>query len=69
MYNFKREFRNKLLSGATITYVANKIGITPKYLGDILAGRTSCAKKTAYLICKCICFEAEISDYFIRVEE
>ena len=69
MYMFKKSKKAELLSGRTITYVANKIGITPNYLTAILNNKRGCSKLVAHCITKCFCQEAEIIDYFIKKEE
>lgn len=66
MYVFKENEKVNLLSGRTITYVANKIGITSSFLTSILNGKRHCSKPIAYCIVKCLCQEAEIEDYFVR---
>lgn len=44
------------------------IGITQPTLSKILNGKVACRKVTAYCITKYINAEAEIEDYFDRVE-
>lgn len=68
MYRFKKEFKDKLLGENTIAEVANTIGITPKWLGDILAERAECSKVLALIITKLIDEDKEIEDYFSRKE-
>lgn len=68
MYIFNKLEKAKLLSGRTITYVANKIGVTGAFLTSILNGKRGCSKTVAYCIVKCLCQEAEIEDYFTRKE-
>lgn len=64
MYWFKKTEKAKILQGRTITYVANKIGITNTFLTSVLNGNRSCSKTIAYCIVKCLCQDAEIEDYF-----
>lgn len=64
MYIFKETEKAKILQGRTITYVADKIGITNTFLTSILNGKRSCSKPIAYCIVKCLCQDAEIEDYF-----
>ena len=68
MYKFNEEEKAKLLDGRTITYIAKKIGITNSFLTSILNGKRSCSKIVAFSIVKCLCQEAEINDYFEKVE-
>lgn len=69
MYKFKKDEKVNLLQGRTITYVANKIGITPAFLTSVLNNRRNCSKTVAYAIVKCLCQEAEIADYFDIVKK
>lgn len=69
MYKFKEEEKAKILSGRTITYVANKIGVTPTFLTSVLNGKRTCSKTVAFCIVKCLCQEAEIEDYFDKKGE
>lgn len=64
MYIFNKTEKTNILSGRTITYVANKIGVTPTFLTSVLNGKRTCSKTVAYCIVKCLCQEAEIEDYF-----
>lgn len=64
MYYFKETEKARALSGRTITYVANKIGVTAPFLTSVLNGKRHCSKLTAYCITKCLCQESEIEDYF-----
>lgn len=69
MYRFKNDEKINLLQGRTITYVANKIGITPSFLTAVLNNKRDCSKTVAYAIVKCLCQDAEIIDYFNIVEK
>ena len=64
MYKFKIE-------GLEInkTKASKIIGISRVYLTDILNQRKSCTKVIAYCITKYLNQEAEIEDYFIRIEK
>lgn len=64
MYIFKENEKAKILEGRTITYVANKIGVTTPFLTSVLNGKRTCSKLVAYCIVKCLCQNAEIEDYF-----
>ena len=50
------------------TIASEIIGLTRQYLTDILNGKKNCKKYLAYAIVKYIDEEAEILDYFERVE-
>ncbi len=49
--------------------VANQIGLHPDTLRKVLNGKVKCSKLVAYCITKFIDSNAEIDDYFERVEE
>ena len=66
MYLFNKTEKANILSGRTITYVANKIGVTPTFLTSVFNGKRTCSKTVAYCIVKCLCQEAEIEDYFVK---
>lgn len=68
MYKFNEKEKANLLSGRTITYVAKKIGITNTFLTSVLNGKRTCSKTIAFCIVKCLCQDAEIEDYFIKIE-
>lgn len=65
-YLFKEElnldFRDRKKAGT-------EIGILPNTLGLILRGQLRCSKQTAYYITKLLFKEAEIEDFFVRVEK
>ena len=65
MYIFKKTEKTNILQGRTITYVANKIGVTSAFLTSVLNGNRTCSKPIAYCIVKCLCQNAEIEDYFV----
>ena len=69
MYEFKVELKEQLLEGRTITYVANKVGISRDRLNRILNARVITKKLTAYCIVKACDKDAEIDDYFVRKEK
>ena len=56
------------LKGETQRKVAEKIGITEQTLSKILNRKMACSKMIAYCIVKINNSEAEIEDYFERVE-
>lgn len=67
MYRFKEVEKAKVLQGRTIKYLAdNKLHITREYLSNILGGKVGCSYRTAHDICKCICLEAKVEDYFTK---
>lgn len=68
MYYFNETKKAKILSGRTITYVAKKIGVTNTFLTSVLNGKRACSKTVAYCIVKCLCYEAEIEDYFEKIK-
>lgn len=68
MFEFKKELKKELLDGRTSIYVAKKIGITRQQLDNILNGKTTTGKTTAYCIVKSCNPDAEIEDYFVRVK-
>ena len=49
--------------------VADQIGLHPDTLRKVLNGKVECSKLVAYCITKFIDSNAEINDYFERVEE
>ena len=69
MWFFKETEKAKILSGRTITYVADKIGVTSSFLTGVLNGKRYCSKTVAYCIVKCLCQDAEIEDYFYKKGE
>jgi hypothetical protein len=56
--------KDNLLRGRTITEVSKIIGISNKWLGDILSARKGTIKITAYCIAKEISPDYEIKDCF-----
>ena len=69
MWTFKETEKAKILQGRTITYVANKIGVTSAFLTSVLNAKRECSKTVAYCIVKCLCQDAEITDYFYKKGE
>ena len=55
------------LKGETQRKVAEKIGVTEQTLSKILNRKMACSKMIAYCIVKINNSEAEIEDYFERV--
>ena len=47
---------------------SEEIGISREYLTQIVNGKTTCTKKTAYCITKFLNGNAEIKDFFVREE-
>ena len=66
MYTFKTLQKEELLSGRTITYVSQLIGLSNPHLTNILNGKINCTKVTAYCIVKVLHKDKEIEDFFIR---
>ena len=69
MFIFKVNVKEKYLQGRTTKYLSKIVGITPGYFGNILNGKTTIPKATAYAITKAGNENAEIQDYFIRKGE
>lgn len=75
MYKFRKEKLDILMDGRTVTYIAEKLGISREYLRKILANEKNCDKKTAIVISSFDDFisdlrlEERISYYFELVEE
>lgn len=68
MYLFDETKKAEALGGRTIVFIAKKIGMTAPFLTQILKGTRTCSKPFAYAITKCLCPEAEINDYFTRID-
>lgn len=69
MYKIKRELKDLLLDGRTISNLAKKVGVSRVHLSYILNGKVATTKMTAYVIVKCCNPEAEIEDYFYKKGE
>ena len=67
MYKIRRELKEELLDGRTISNVAKKVGISRVHLSYIINGKLNTTKTTAYAIVKSCNSESEIQDYFERV--
>ena len=65
MYKFKTEKYKEIIEKYKINGIAEKIGITPTYLSQILNNKKDCKKTVAYCIVKAIDSNAEINNYFI----
>lgn len=51
MYKLRnKKLRKELLNGRTITYVANKIGVTISFLSTVLQGKKTCRKQIALIL-------------------
>ena len=68
MWKFKVELKEDLLDGRTLTYIANKIGITLSNLSLILNGVKTTRKITAYSIIRGCEKEGKVEDYFIEIK-
>ncbi len=66
MYRFIKDKKKDLLAGRTITYVAEQVGLSRVALANILLGKFTTKKSTAYIITKLCNAEKEIADYFTR---
>jgi len=70
MYYFKETEKAKILQGRTIKYLAEeKLHISRAYLNQILNGKRGCSIRLADNITKCICFNANLNDYFDKKGE
>ena len=51
MYKLRnKKLRKELLNGRTITYVANRIGVTISFLSTVLQGKKTCRKQIALIL-------------------
>ena len=64
MYYFKEDKKDELLKGKTNVLVADRIGLSPKWLGDIILRRVGTTKLTAYCITKETNCHYEITNCF-----
>lgn len=64
MYRFKQDIEYKINQ----TIASKVIGITQPTLSNILSGKVACRKVVAFCITKYLDENAEIEDYFERVE-
>ena len=70
MYYFKETERAKVLSGRTVTYMAEKmLHISKGYLTSILNGKRGCSIRLAENIAHCISWSANLEDYFYKKGE
>ena len=69
MFIFNVNVKEEYLQGRKMKYLSNIIGITPGYFCNILNGKMTVPKATAYAITKAGNENAEIQDYFIRKGE
>jgi hypothetical protein len=70
MYYFKETERAKVLSGRTVTYLAEKmLHISNGYLTSILKGKRGCSIRLAENIAHCISWDAKLEDYFYKKGE
>ena len=69
MFTFKRQYKDYLLKGRMIKYVANKLDIQPQYLGDIISGRKHPSKRLVKQILALISPDAKVNEYFIIKEK
>lgn len=67
MYQFKKELKKSLLEGRTVKYIAEKIEFSEVHLSNILNGKNTCKKSTAYFITKMCNEHNEVEDYFIKI--
>lgn len=64
MYIFKEEKRQEIIEKYKMTYLCNQVGLTKGYFSQIINGKKTCPKRTAYSITKYFDSDAEIEDYF-----
>lgn len=50
MYTFKKELKEELLDGRTITFVAQRIAVSVGFLTNVLNGKSNCSKLLALAI-------------------
>lgn len=67
MYQFKKELKKSLLEGRTIKYIAEITEFSEVHLSNILSGKKTCKKSTAYFITKMCNEHNEVEDYFIKI--
>lgn len=69
MYTFKKELKEELLDGRTITFVAKKIAVSIGFLTSVLNGKSNCSKLLALAILGATKKEgAELDIYFNKKE-
>lgn len=68
MYIFKEECAEEIINKYKITNIGKVVGITNGYLSQILHGKKTCPKTTAFAIVKYFDENAEIEDYFNRLK-
>lgn len=66
MWRFRTELKEQLLDGRTMTYIANKVGLSVTTIISILNAKVTTRKLTALYIIKSCNPEAEINEYFIK---
>lgn len=66
MWRFRIELKEQLLDGRTMTYIANKVGLSVTTIISILNAKVTTRKLTALCIIKSCNPEAEINEYFIK---
>ena len=66
MYKFRQDLNIDFRSRKNASEL---IGIHQNTLGLIIRGELACSKMTAYCITKLLYEDAEIEDFFIRVEK
>jgi len=69
MYKFKSELTRIALQGRTKVYIARLVGLTKAHITNIFNGRCATRKLTALCITKSLNNDAELEDYFVRIEE
>ena len=65
MYIFREDITNVFNQSA----IAREIGVAVETINRIFNRKQKCSKTTAYCICKTINNNAEIEDYFIKIEK
>lgn len=68
-YLFKKEKKEDLLQGRSITFVAkNRVGISQQYLTNILNGKLHCSYIIAKKIANSYSVNTKLEDYFEVIE-
>lgn len=70
MWFFRKEYKERVLQGRTIIYMAKKKIFTVRpYLTDILNGKVGCSERMARSIVTCINEFEKVEDYFYKKGE
>lgn len=69
MFTIKEEQAERIKRRYKLSAMAKEVGISTTLITFIFKKLRPCSKKTAYAITKWIDSEAEIEDFFVRVNE